>query len=311
MTKANTSNGKTLDWPQEAARLRGKDEPSFAHAGSNLCLDFHGDPQRAGLVVFSDGNHHMALEECVSRFLDANPEAQDVFYATTPPAPLVAALEKGVLHVGNLSISASPHVFIGPAEVLEKLVDNKRMESHLAFAESRGNVLLVRKGNPKGIGGIAEIMGDGITIAISNPESETASFRVYADTLVALADEAGLDSEALKKRLSTGGTKNRVVFSAAIHHREVPELLASGIADVAMIYYHLALRYSRIFADVFDFVPLGGTREVPEPGPAHRITRYHIGLIGDGGDWGRGFAAFMTGAEAQGIYRSHGLRSPV
>ena len=310
MTKANTSTGKILDWPQEAARPRGKDEPSFSHAGSNLCLDFHGDPKRAGLVVFSDGNHHMALEECVARFLDKNPEAQDVFYATTPPAPLLAALEKGVLHVGNLSISASPHVFIGPEEVLGKLVGNKRMESHRAFAESRGNVLLVRKGNPKAIGGVADIMGGDITIAISNPESETASFRVYADTLAALADEAGLDSEALKTRLSTGGGENRVVYSAAIHHREVPELLASGMADVAMVYYHLALRFTRIFPDVFDFVPLGGTRDDPAPGPAHRITRYHIGLVGGGGDWGPGFADFMTGGEAQGIYRSHGLRTP-
>ncbi len=311
MTRVKTENRSILEWPQEAARLPGRDEPSFGHAGGNLCLDFHGDPKRARLVVFSDGNHHMALEECVSRFLDANPEAQDVFYATTPPAPLLAALEKGVLHVGNLSISASPHIFIGPGEVLDRLVVRKLMESHLAFAESRGNVLLVRKGNPKGIGGIADFMRDGITIAISNPESETASFRVYADTLVALAEEAGLDSEALKTRLSTGGEENRVVFSAAIHHREVPELLASGIADVAMVYYHLALRFTRIFPDVFDFVPLGGTREEPKPGPAHRITRYHIGLIGDGGDWGRGFAGFMTGDEAQGIYRSHGLRSPV
>ena len=139
MTKTNAGNVSILEWPQEAARLQGSDEPSFGHAGSNLCLDFHGDPKRAGLVVFSDGNHHMALEECVSRFPDANPEAQDVFYATTPPAPLLAALEKGVLHVGNLSISASPPVFIGPGGVLDRLVEKKLMESHRAFAESRNH----------------------------------------------------------------------------------------------------------------------------------------------------------------------------
>ena len=64
MTKTNAGNVSILEWPQEAARLQESDEPSFGHAGSNLCLDFHGDPKRAGLVVFSDGNHHMALEEC-------------------------------------------------------------------------------------------------------------------------------------------------------------------------------------------------------------------------------------------------------
>ena len=193
--------------------------------------------------------------------------------------------------------------------MLDRLVEKKLMESHRAFAESRGNALVVRKGNPKGIGGIADFMGNAITI--SNPESETAIFRVYADSLVALAEEAGLDSEALKTRLSTGGEENRVVFSAAIHHREVPEILASGAADVAMIYYHLGLRYSRIFPDVLDFVPLGGTQEEPKPGLAHQTTRYHIGLIGDGGDWGQGFADFMSGEESQGICRNYGLRSPV
>ena len=38
------------------------------------------------------------------------------------------------------------------------MVEKKLMESRRAFAESRGNALLVRKGNPKGIGGIADFM---------------------------------------------------------------------------------------------------------------------------------------------------------
>ena len=49
------------------------------HAGSNLSLDCHGDASRAQLAVFSDGNHHMALAECLRAFLAENPAAQDVF----------------------------------------------------------------------------------------------------------------------------------------------------------------------------------------------------------------------------------------
>ncbi len=294
-----------MDWPGESARPVAEGETRFVHAGSNIVLDFHGDPNRAHLVVFSDGNHHMALEESVATFLAANPNAEDVFYATTPPGPLVSALKKGALHLGNLSLSARPHVFIGPGDILQQMTADNFLESHTAFAESRGNVLLVRRGNPKKIEGVGDLMRGDITIAISNPQTEKASFQVYCNTLMALAEEAGLNGQEMKSLLAGGG--ERVCCSTTIHHREVPQMLASGVADVAMVYYHLGLRYSRIFPDVFDFVPLGGTHDNPDPGTAHEITRYHIGMVGDGGEWGRAFTDFMTG-DAGAIYERHGLR---
>ena len=81
------SDADFLPWPAESARVPKKGEPSFRQAGANICLDFHGDPARAKLVVFSDGNHHMALEECVASFLVDKPDVGDIFYATTPQAP--------------------------------------------------------------------------------------------------------------------------------------------------------------------------------------------------------------------------------
>ncbi len=300
------SDADFLPWPAESARVPKKGEPSFRQVGANICLDFHGDPARATLVVFSDGNHHMALEECVASFLVDKPDVGDIFYATTPPAPLVRALEKGVLHVGNLALSVSPNVFISPETILDGLVASGAMKSHRAFAVSRGTALLVRRGNPKDIQGVADFMRDDVCVAMSNPENETASFQVYVETLVALADEAGLDGATLKNLFSENF--GRVICSNAIHHREVPQMLADGRADVALVYYHLALRYCRIFPEVFDMVALGGTWDNPQPGPAHRITRYHLGLIGDGGDWGPSFVDFMLGDAAGAIYEKHGLR---
>ena len=54
-----------LPWPPEAARYPDDAVRSFVAPGSNWVLDFHGDPHRAGLAIFSDGNHHMALEAVV------------------------------------------------------------------------------------------------------------------------------------------------------------------------------------------------------------------------------------------------------
>jgi len=58
-------------------------------AGLDILRTFPANEPRF-LVVFSDGNHHMALGECVARFLAAYPDAGDVFYTTTPPGPPVA-----------------------------------------------------------------------------------------------------------------------------------------------------------------------------------------------------------------------------
>ena len=80
----------TLPWPPEAARYPEETVRSFVAPGSNWVLDFHGDPCTAGLAVYSDGNHHMALEASVRAFLDAHQQVGDVFYTTTPPARIIS-----------------------------------------------------------------------------------------------------------------------------------------------------------------------------------------------------------------------------
>lgn len=42
-----------LNWPYEGATPPVADLPQFAQPASNLCLDFHGDPRAARLVIFS------------------------------------------------------------------------------------------------------------------------------------------------------------------------------------------------------------------------------------------------------------------
>ncbi len=228
----------------------------------------------------------------------------DVFYTTTPPAPLVDALKGDGLVLGNLRISRKPDVFIGPGNILDGLVDAGFMIGHAPFAESRGNVILVRKGNPKGIHSIADLLSDDVTMACSNPVTEKASYAVYAEAASGLAQEIGADRKALLAKLSTAGP--RTVHSQIIHHREVPELIGAGYADAAVIYYHLALRYTRIFPDIFELVDPGSVLS-GKRSPNNPTTRYHIGLVADGGQWGKPFVAFMQGETVQQLYEEHGL----
>ena len=289
-----------LVWPNEQTRSD-FDEPHFFHAGSNICLDFHGDPLRAQLAVFSDGNHHMALQECLQLFAQLHPEVEDIFYTTTPPRVIVQMLQSGSLHVGNLRLTATPHLIISPPEVLDRLVKDGHMQTHQPFMQSRGNVLLVRYGNPKKIRGLGDLLRKDVRTFLSNPHTETVSYKVYETTLKNLARRENIVS------LDFLNNPQQVVFGETIHHREAPHAVAEDRADAAVIYYHLALRYTRIFPDVFEIVPLTGNSVEPAPDSDNVTSQFHLGLAGNGGKWGNLLLEFLTGNVAAKIYQQHGL----
>jgi len=291
-----------LVWPEETIRI-GHDTAKWAHAGSNLCLDFHGDPMTAELVVFSDGNHHMALLEALRHFYEANPEGGGIFYATTPPGPVVRLLKHGSLQIGNLILSVKPHVFIAPPQVLDNLVHEGYMERHWPFMRNRGNVLLVAEGNPKSILGIPDLARKDIRLFLSNPQKEPVSYKGYMETLRGIAAR----EEVHLAFLSAESASTGVLYGECIHHREAPQAIADGRADVAIVYYHLALRYLRIFPGRFEIVPLGGTAQDPQPVPENMISLTHVGVIGDGGRRGKQFCRFLSSKIVTEIYSFHGL----
>ncbi len=288
-----------LQWPLEASQKNLIDYFRWQQAGSNLCLDFHGNPATAKLVVYSDGNHHMALEACCQAFVETHPEVTDIFYATTPPNVIYQSLLQGGLMIGNLQLNVLPHVFISPTNIVNKLVDQNLMSSHQVFAKSRGNVLLVKKGNPKNILGIGDLLRSEIKLTMSNPVTESASYKVYRDTLLGTARTQNLNEAMFARLVDKGSTQ--VIFGESIHHREVPQAIYSGQADVAVVYYHLALRYTRIFPDDFELIEFETAENV--------YTNYHIGLIHDGGEWGQSFIDFMLSSTAGRLYQQHGLDS--
>lgn len=282
-----------LSWPAESAAP--SSYPGIALAGSNICLDFHGDPLRAELVLFSDGNHHMALEEALRDFLRRNPAAGDVFYTTTPPRLAIEAVQAGGLRIGNLSLSLRPNLAISPPAVLDRLVELGALRGHRPFVRGRGSALLVPRGNPLGIHGIADLARKGLRLFISNPKTEAVSHSGYAETLRRMAAARGI-------AFSPEAGRPCLVSGDLIHHREAPEFVAGGWADAAIVYHHLALRYVSIFPEHFEMVPLGQAAD-----PDNLRATIHIGLAADPGPWGRVAFDYLLGDECAAIYDRHGL----
>ena len=84
--------------------------------------------------------------------------------------------------------------------------------------------------------------------------------------------------------------------------------MAEGRADVAMVYYHLALWYARIFPGRFELAcdgwdPAGDGA----PPPGMFVTEYAIASARAAGEWGNAFVAFMRSGDAGAIYERYGL----
>lgn len=298
----------SLPWPDELAGWApaGVGESRFVQPGSNICLDFHGDPLRARLVVFSDGNHHMALREVLATFRAANPAVEDIFYTTTPPGVALGLLRTGHVDIGNLRLSVKPHVMIGPPLVLGQAVADGYMAGYRPFMRSQGVALLVMKGNPKGILGFADLLRHGVRLFLSNPLTEKVSYEIYRNALYRLASTEGM-APGFLDHVPGLPDPSKLVYGEAIHHREAPQALVDGRADVAVVFYHLALRYQRIFASLFDFVQPAAWVQDQDQDQEKEIGRADCGLIGNGGAWGAALLDFLSTNAVTQIYRSHGL----
>lgn len=285
-----------LDWPTESVNRTDSSAHRWHHPGSNYCLDFHGDPSRAELAVFSDGNHHMALEQSLQAF-QAKHDLDSIFYCTTPPGVYLDWVAAGAIELGNLRICRQPDVLVGPDDIMAKLCAEGVVSSSTVFARSAGNSLLYAHGNPKDIEGIEDLLRDDVCLFISNPVTEKASHVVYRETIERRATELNLPGDATAALFDTGG-KTR--FGEQIHHREAPQCIAEGSADVAVVYSHLALRYTRIFPDIFEQTPL--------PRDGHNVTtRYAVGALPDGAPLGGELAEFFLSDAVAGAYTYHGL----
>lgn len=293
-----------LNWPVELATDRDRPVAHYEHIES-LRLDLHGDPARAKLVVCSDGNHHMALEQTLQAFARLHPAVEEIFYTTTPPRIALQIMQSGGLQIGNFRLSVTPHVFISPPQVLDKLSVAENLSRSAPFMRSRGVVLLVPKENPKNIAGICDLLRDDVRLFLSNPITESVSYQIYTDCLRQLANVRGITLDFLAHPPGQPNPK-KLVYGESIHHREAPRMVADGRADTALVFYHLGLRYQRIFPEIFDFVwPEGslGNQDCA-------IGNTNCGLIGTGGAWGETFYEFLFSDTVTEIYREHGLQRP-
>jgi len=259
-----------LDWPADQGLLT----PNLNDLTANVLNDVHAQISSCDLVLSTEGNFHPALRDIWPQYLAKFKDRPLVnwLYTTSPPISY-EQLEHGVVQVGNLSVTCRPSVVIASRKVIEKLAKAGYTDGPpIPLLQDRGEVILVKRGNPKGIHSVWDLGRSGVRLVTPNPELEPGAFANYSATIANIAahDPAppkGMNAARLVNLIFNGGSRDPDKWLAGprIHHRDLPWSVAYGKADAAVIFYHLGLFTQQTFPDRFDLVPLGGSVADPQP----------------------------------------------
>ena len=263
----------TLEWDRDFLPA----EADLTTPMANLVNDLHSHVENCDIVLSTAGNYHMALKQLwYDYYLPHNPRLKNWFYTTSPPISIAQA-QYNELTIGNWKSRCRPGVAVGPKKLMDDLeAAGLTTGERIPIIQNQGNVLLVKRGNPKNILTIWDLARADVKLVTSNPYSEPGSFGNYSESIYDIANADSSYPAGYADRLFNslfGLDSVKWLAGERIHHREVPWSIAYGHADVGMMFYHLA-RYAKVkFPEQFDIVPLGGTVRVPQPVTGNKIGK--------------------------------------
>lgn len=322
-----------LDWPQDTPQ----GNPYLTEPTSNRLNDLHGQIMDCDMVLSTGGNYHMALKELWRDYYlpkyASKLGLRNWFYTTSPPVT-PAQFKTSSVQFGNLDAKCAPQVAVGPQGIMDKLVAEGAITGKpLPILKNYGNVILIRKGNPKNIHSIWDLGRPDVSVVTPNPSLEKGAFGNFSGSIYNIAANdkhppANMTAEKLFNAIfnnpgaqngSASNSRPKWVAGKRIMHREQPFMVANGYADAGVIFYHLARYMTETFPDKFDWVPLGGTKEAPSPVAGNKVGVFKIVALKSpaGKRWTKkqkaatkALISSFNSKEFTRILEKHGLRRP-
>ena len=198
--------------------------------------DFHGDPCQAKLTVFVGGNYFFAMAPLVAEFVKEHPEFKGkIYYETIPPGLLVDQIKhNGTITVGNMTWTAHADVYAGGMKRVTGVIKDGYATGPAVPYATNTLTIMVPKGNPAHITGLADLGKPGVRLVMPNPKFEGIGRQIKAS----LAKAGG---DALVNTVYTDKVKNGETLMTHIHHRQSPLFLMLGRADAGVTWQSEAI----------------------------------------------------------------------
>jgi ABC-type molybdate transport system substrate-binding protein len=253
--------------------------------------------QDAKLILWLAGNQFFAMDDVIAAFQKQAP-GMDVGLITLPPGLILNAIEAGGWTYGGRQYAGLPDVY---ASVnlghLKKLKQLGLMREYVTYMHNE-MVLLVAKGNPRGIRGIADLKRADVRTSMPNPVNE-GIMQFYARKVL---ERHGLwlHVSAGKECFSCQTTGNN--WFTAVHHRETPDRILAGQSDTGIVWATEALEAHRLGKNVDDV-------KLPPEDSLRDEVAYAVGALTVGARRAAAarYLAFLASGPAQAAYAKSGF----
>ncbi len=267
---------------------------AFTVPGVDNVPDLYGDINDPQLVLFMGGNQFMVLDELLAAFRNRHPQYQRIFVETLPPGILAEQIKTGSVTVGNMRISLQPDVFLAGKNAIE---EHKEWFSNTTGYARNKLAIMVQKGNPKAIRTLADLGRAEVRVSMPNLKTEG-----IGQQIVQAYELAG--GTALREQIMTTKVKDGTTFLTQIHHRQTPMRVLYDESDAGPVWitevlYQQRLKYPVDLVEIPDAVNKQGDYWAGQMKKAP-----HAQAAAD-------FLSFLTGTEAQAIYRAYGFLAPI
>ncbi|HDY69485.1 MAG TPA: ABC transporter substrate-binding protein [Actinobacteria bacterium] len=260
----------------------------------------------ADLTLFMAGNQFMVMEELLDAFREEHPDVERIFYETLPPGLELRQILAGGAVFGEQAIDVMPDIYAAvSADAMEQLAAAGVIGGGDAGASGGGTgyrvylhnrlVLMVPAGNPAGVASVADLGRDDVRVSQPDPENED-----IARHILNMCRQAG--GEELVRRVMEEKVAAGTTLLTRVHHRETPERLAAGEADVGPV-WATEVEHARRSGAAVAMVDPG-----PELDQRGSVDYYICALKGSARpENGSRFMEFIFSQRAREIYESYGF----
>jgi ABC-type molybdate transport system substrate-binding protein len=199
-------------------------------------LDFHGDPLHARLILYIGGNYYFAVPALVEAFEQIHPRyRQAIYWETIPPGILLAqARAGGTITVGGLTWTARPDVYLAGYREVQRELRGGLLEGPAVPYVTNTLTIMVARGNPRHIQGLADLADPNLLLAMPNPQ-----FEGIAQQIQQALQKAG--GPALVSAVYGTKVNDHSTLLTQIHHRQTPLWIVQGRVQAGVTWQSEAL----------------------------------------------------------------------
>ncbi len=269
----------------------------FTEPDADNLADFHGSPMGPKLVLYVGGNYFFAMAPLVRTFEELHPEYKEkIYWETIPPGLLMKQLKAGgTVTVGNMTWTVKADVYLAGLEKVREFVADGTLDAPAVPYVTNTLAIMVAKGNPSHITGLADLAGPRLRLALPNPEFEGIARQIKSS--LNKAGGAALFTQVYETKVKDGSA-----VLTHIHHRQTPLWIMQGRSDAGVTWQSEAIFQEQA----------GHPIEHVNIPPSQNSTAIYGGALVKGAahpQAGRQWLAFITSAQGLAIFERYGFKA--